>query len=163
MESAETMNTQLEITRRPHFVGLALGARIRLDGRQVANVGNGKTVTLEVSPGKHVVDAWLGGNPSGQCTIDFIPGKTVYLECRMKPGCFASAFELISYENRSIVKAPLRAGGRGATILISAIVGLIFGTAFAPLVSRAIDKAVESILRSNGPVQSSIQLRVNHS
>ena len=157
------MKTQLEITRRPHYVGCALGARIRLDGQAFASVGNGKTVTLEVSPGKHVVEAWLGGNPSGQCAIDVTPGKTVYLECRMKPGLFASAFDLVSYENRVVVKAPLQAGGRGTTILISAIVGLTFGTAFAPLVYKVIDKAVDSLSRSNGPARTSIHVDGNHS
>jgi hypothetical protein len=78
------MNAQLQITRGPHVIGFARGARVTMDGADIANVGVGKTVTLEVPPGKHVLTAWLGGNPSAQNTIDFVPGETVHLECRMK-------------------------------------------------------------------------------
>ncbi len=95
LELTESMNTQLEITRKPHLIGWARGARITLDGQEVANVGTGKTVTLEVTPGKHVVGAWLGSNPSPQHAIDFASGETVRLQCRMKMGAFANNFKLI--------------------------------------------------------------------
>ena len=121
------MSTQVEITRRPNFIGTARGARITLDGVQVASVGNGKTVTLEVPPGKHVLCAWLGSNPSAQNTIDFTPGETLQLECRMKLGWFANKFEVTSKDGRLIEGAPVQAGHHGKMILVLGILGFIFG------------------------------------
>jgi hypothetical protein len=68
-----------------------------MDGADVANVGVGKTVTLEVPPGKHVLTAWLGGSPSAQNTIDFVPGETVQLECRMSRGKMDRSGELLTW------------------------------------------------------------------
>jgi hypothetical protein len=121
------MNTQLEITRRPSFIAMVRGARITLDGAEIASVGNGKTVTLEVPPGKHALCAWLGGNPSAQSTIDFAAGETTRLQCRMKLGWFANKFELISSDGRLIEGAPVQAGHHGTMILILALLGFIFG------------------------------------
>jgi hypothetical protein len=127
LELTESMNTQLEITRKPHLIGWARGARITLDGQEVANVGTGKTVTLEVPPGKHVVGAWLGSSPSPQHAIDFAPGETVRLECRMKMGAFANNFDLASNEGRLVAGAPVQSGHHGTMILILGLLGFIFG------------------------------------
>ena len=127
LDLTESMNTQLEITRRPHLIGFARGARITLDGLDVANVGNGKTVTLEVAPGKHVVGAWLGSYPSPQHAIDFASGETVRLECRIKMGAFANGFELTSNEGRIVAGAPVQSGHHGTMILVLGLLGFIFG------------------------------------
>jgi hypothetical protein len=121
------MNAQLQITRGPHVIGFARGARITMDGADVANVGVGKTVTLEVPPGKHVLTAWLGGSPSAQNTIDFESGETVHLECRMKMGAFANTFELTSKEGRLVTGEPVMAGHHGTLILILGILGFVVG------------------------------------
>jgi hypothetical protein len=81
-----------------------------MDGADIANVDVGKTVTLEVPPGKHVLTAWLGGNPSAQNTIDFVPGETFHLECRMKMGAFANTFELTA-DGREIPYMIVGSGG----------------------------------------------------
>jgi hypothetical protein len=127
LELTESMNTHLEITRKPHLIAWARGARITLDGQEVANVGTGKTVTLEVTPGKHVVGAWLGSSPSPQHAIDFAPGETVRLECRMKMGAFANNFQLTSNEGRLVAGAPVQSGHHGTMILILGLLGFIFG------------------------------------
>ena len=121
------MSTQLEITRSSSFVAMARGARITLDGVEIASVGNGKTVTVEVPPGKHVLCAWLGSNPSAQSTIDFADGETARLQCRMKLGWFANKFELTSNDGRLIEGAPVQAGHHGKMILILGLLGFIFG------------------------------------
>jgi hypothetical protein len=121
------MSTQLEITRRPSFIAMARGARITLDGVEIASVGNGKTVTLEVPPGKHALCAWIGSNPSAQSTIDFAAGETTRLDCRMKLGWFANKFELISNDGRLIEGAPVQSGHHGKLILILGILGFFFG------------------------------------
>lgn len=121
------MSTQLEITRRSNFVAMARGARITLDGVEIASVGNGKTVTVQVPPGKHVLCAWLGSNPSDQSTIDFADGETTSLQCRMKLGWFANKFELISNDGKLIAGAPVQAGHHGRMILILGILGFVIG------------------------------------
>jgi hypothetical protein len=120
LDFTESMNTQLEITRKRHLIGWARGARITLDGQ-------GKTVTLEVTPGKHVIGARLGSNPSPQHAVDFAPGETVRLECRMKMGAFANNFELTSNEGRLVAGAPVQSGHHGTMILILGLLGFIFG------------------------------------
>jgi hypothetical protein len=121
------MRTQLEITRRSHFVGMARATRLTLDGVQIASLGNGKTVTLPVPPGKHVLCAWLGSNPSAESTIDFAEGETAQLECRLKLGLFSNKFELTSKDGRIIEGAPVQAGHHGKLILILGILGFFFG------------------------------------
>ena len=121
------MNARLEITRRFHLIGFARGARITVDGVQVANVGTGKTETVEVSPGKHVVGAWLGSNPSSQHTIDFAEGETVHLDCWMRMGAFANKFELTSNEGKLAAGAQVQSGHHGKLILILGILGFVIG------------------------------------
>ena len=145
------MNAQLQITRGPHVIGFARGARITMDGADVANVGVGKTVTLEVPPGEHVLTAWLGSNPSAQNTIDFVPGETVQLECRisglpfgdlrlMKMGAFANTFELTSKDGRLVTGEPVMAGHHGTLILIFGILGFFFGIfGLAALIQGIVD------------------------
>lgn len=135
------MNAQLQITRRTNFIGWARGARITMDGADIASVGSGKTVTLEVPPGKHVLSAWLGGSPSAQNTIDFVAGETVRLECRMKMGLFSSAFELASKEGKLLTAGePAMAGHHGTLILVLGILGFFFGIlGLAALVQGIID------------------------
>jgi hypothetical protein len=121
------MNAQLQITRRSHFVAWARGVRITLDGADVANIASGKTVTLEVPPGKHVLTAWLGSNPSAQNTIEFVPGETVHLDCKMKMGMFSNTFELTSKDGRLATGAPVMAGHHGKLILVFGILGFFIG------------------------------------
>ena len=121
------MNAQLQITRGPHLIGWARGARITMDGADVANVGPGKTVTLEVPPGKHVLSAWLGGSPSAQNTIEFVPGETVHLSCKLKMGLLSNTFELASSEGRLVSGEAVMAGHHGTLILVFGILGFFVG------------------------------------
>lgn len=121
------MNAQLQITRGPHLIGFARGARITMDGADIANVGVGKTVTLEVPPGKHVLSAWLGGSPSAQNTVEFVPGETVHLDCKLKMGLFSNTFELTSKEGRLVSGESVMAGHHGVLILVFGILGFFFG------------------------------------
>jgi hypothetical protein len=121
------MNAQLQITRGSNLVGWARGVRITMDGADVANIGAGKTVTLEVPPGKHVLSAWIGSNPSAQNTIEFVPGETVHLDCKMKMGMFSSTFELTSKDGRIATGEPVMAGHHGTLILVFGILGFFIG------------------------------------
>jgi len=134
------MNAQLQITRGPHLIGFARGARITMNGADIANVGVGKTVTLEVPPGKHVLSAWLGGSPSAQNSIEFVPGETVHLDCKLKMGLFSNTFELTSREGRLVAGQPAIAGHHGTLILVFGILGFFFGIlGLAALVQGIVD------------------------
>jgi hypothetical protein len=134
------MNAQLQITRGPQVIGFARGARITIDGADIANVGVGKTVTLEVPPGKHAFTAWLGGNPSAQNTMDFVPGETAHLECGMKIGAIANTFELTSKEGRLVTGEPVMARNHGTLILILGLLGFFFGIfGLAALIQGMVD------------------------
>jgi hypothetical protein len=134
------MNAQLQITQGPHVIGFARGARITMDGAEVANVGAGNTVTIEVPPGKHVLNAWLGGSPSAQNTIEFVPGETVQLDCKLKMGAFTNAFELTSKDGRLVTGEPVMAGHHGTLILVFGILGFIFGIfGLAALIQGIVD------------------------
>jgi hypothetical protein len=121
------MKTLLEITRKPNVMGFARGARIVMDGTEVANLAVGKTATLEVPPGKHVLSAWLGNNSSPQSTIDFAPGETVRLDCKMKMGLFSGGFVLTSKDGKLLSGTAVQAGHHGPMILIFGILGFFVG------------------------------------
>jgi hypothetical protein len=57
-------NARLKIVRPEAFAGMAVGARVRIDGREVANLGNGGSIILNVAAGAHniVVDNWSHPN-----------------------------------------------------------------------------------------------------
>ncbi len=122
------MSTQLEITRRPNFVGMARGARITLDGVEIASVGNGKTVTrtryrrvnMFCAPG------WVA-TPAPRVRSILLKVRPPSLQCRMKLGWFSNKFELTSNDGRIIEGAPVQAGHHGKMILILGILGFIFG------------------------------------
>jgi hypothetical protein len=121
------MNAQLEITRRPHAIGWARGARILVDGSEVASIGAGKTATLEIPPGKHVVSAALGGCSSAANTIEFASGETVRLDCKLKMGLFSNTFELSSADGRLLTGTPVVAKHHGTMLLILGILGFFLG------------------------------------
>jgi hypothetical protein len=149
------MNAQLQITRGPHLIGFARGARITMDGADVANVGVGKTVTLEVPPGKHVLSAWLGSSPSAQNTIEFVPGETVHLDCKLKMGLFSNTFELKSNEGRLVTGESVMSGHHGILILVFGILGFFFGI-FGLL--ALIQGIVDLIKMSRGRMDRSVEL-----
>ena len=121
------MKTLLEVTRQKNVMGFARGARLVMDGTDLATLAVGQTVTLEVPPGKHVLSVWLGSNSSPQSTIDFPAGETVRLECKMKTGWFAAGFVLISKDGQQLTGATVQAGHHGKLVLIFGILGFLIG------------------------------------
>ena len=162
LDLTESMNTQLEITQKPHLIGWARGARITLDGQEVANVGTGKTVTLEVTPGKHVVGAWLGSNPSPQHAIEFVSGETVRLQCRMKMGAFANNFELTSKEGRLLAGAPVQSGHHGTIDPGFGTPRFHFWHFWTRCSSTRNRRFNQNVSRPNGSVWRTINLDRNH-
>jgi len=108
-------------------MGFARGARLVMDGTELATLAVGQTVTLEVPQGKHVLSVCLGSNSSPQSTIDFAPGETVRLECKMKTGWFASGFVLTSKDGQTLTGTTVQAGHHGTLVLIFGILSFFIG------------------------------------
>ena len=54
------MNAKLEIHRKFSILGWAPRVHIWIDGREVVAIANGKTASMEVPPGTHVIATKLG-------------------------------------------------------------------------------------------------------
>ena len=64
---------------------------------------------------------------SAQNTIEFVPGETVRLDCKMKMGMFSNTFELTSKDRRLATGEPVMAGHHGTLILVFGILGFFIG------------------------------------
>ena len=70
---------QLVLTRKWNLIGAARAARLVMDDVEIAKLGPGETVTLEVSPGRHVLSVRSGSGSGPQSIVEFAPGETVHL------------------------------------------------------------------------------------
>ncbi|MFZ0773929.1 MAG: DUF2846 domain-containing protein [Candidatus Sulfotelmatobacter sp.] len=66
----------LHVYRQPQFVGGALFPSIYVDGRQVARVGNGRRVTIKLTPGSHYIKS---DDKGSAITLDAKAGQDYYL------------------------------------------------------------------------------------
>jgi hypothetical protein len=74
-------NARLKIVRAEEFVAGARAARVKLDGKQVADLGTGGATVLDVAAGGHevVVDLWDHPNVY-RMKLDVKPGMLYTLE-----------------------------------------------------------------------------------
>ena len=72
-------STQLEITRKWNLIGAARASRIVMDNVEVARLGPGETITIGVSPGRHVLSMRSGTASGPQSIVEFAPGETIRL------------------------------------------------------------------------------------
>jgi hypothetical protein len=93
----QTSNARLKIFRAQTMLGAAVGARLSIDGREVANLGAGGSTLLDVPAGPHklVVSAW--GHPNEYAmTLDARPGTQYTLEISPRTeAAVAGAFGLV--------------------------------------------------------------------
>jgi hypothetical protein len=67
---------RLRVYRQPKFSGSALYPSIYVDGRQVARVGNGRRVTIKLTPGSHNIKSDDNGSA---ITLDATAGQDYYV------------------------------------------------------------------------------------
>lgn len=73
--------TRLKIFRSEAYVAGAVSARVKIDGRQIAEIDNGGSKMLDLAAGKHeiVVDSWQHPNVY-KLDLDAKPGTMYVLE-----------------------------------------------------------------------------------
>ena len=71
------------IYRPREMMGAALRPTIVLDGKDLANIGNGKVFVSGISPGHHIFE--MDDKKSGTA-VDLRPGDDVYLKIEIVPG-----------------------------------------------------------------------------
>ena len=74
-------NATFVIKREKKFTYLALATRVRVDGEKRGKVKNGKTLELEVQPGRRTIKVSTFSSPgSSTITLDVEPGETYTFE-----------------------------------------------------------------------------------
>jgi len=68
---------QVVVTRKWNLIGWARAARFVMDDVEIAKLGPGETVRLEVSAGRHVLSVRSGSASGPQSIVEFAPGETV--------------------------------------------------------------------------------------
>jgi hypothetical protein len=71
------------IYRPREMMGAALRPTVVLDGKDLANIGNGKVFVSGISPGHHIFE--MDDKKSGTA-VDLKPGDDVYLKIEIVPG-----------------------------------------------------------------------------
>ena len=101
---------RLKIYRPQEFVNSAVAARVQIDGRQIASLGNGGSTSLDVSAGSHkiVVDGWNHPN-AYTITLHAKAGMAYVLEVssRTEPVAAGILFGLVG----SLVEASVNENG----------------------------------------------------
>jgi len=70
--------------REPKFYGKALSWGIHIDDKKVGSIGNGKTETISISPGEHIIFIKGNGGTSKKIPLDLNPGDSITLNCTAK-------------------------------------------------------------------------------
>jgi hypothetical protein len=80
-KALKASDARLKIFRAENLIGVAAGARVKVDGREVANLGSGGSTALDVSAGPHriAVDHWSHPNEYAM-TLVTKPGMLYTLE-----------------------------------------------------------------------------------
>jgi hypothetical protein len=80
-KALKASDARLKIFREENLLGVAAGARVKVDGREVANLGSGASTMLDVAAGSHriTVDHWSHPNEYA-VTLVAKPGMLYTLE-----------------------------------------------------------------------------------
>jgi hypothetical protein len=134
------MSAKLEIRRKGSWLAAARGAHVILDQEEVAYIANGKTATIDVSPGTHTLAIKLGMTSGRPSNLNFEEGRLVRLNCRLKMGLSTTEF-VLTHEDGSPLQANTGpAGHHGPLILIFGLVGFFIGLlGLAALIQGMID------------------------
>jgi hypothetical protein len=133
------MNAKLEIHRKFSLLASARRAHILIDGQEVAAIGNGQTVTVDVPPGRHVIATKLGMSTGRPSSID-LEGQITRLTCKIKMGMSSSGFALYREDGSKLAGDAGPGGHHGPLILVFGLLGFAVGIlGLAALVQGIID------------------------
>lgn len=80
---------KIVVYRQGSMFGAAVACPIRIEGVEVAELGRGKYVELEVAAGRHIL---TNKNSSVEVTVE--DGETRYVRCKIRAGILAGGAEL---------------------------------------------------------------------
>jgi hypothetical protein len=121
------MNAKLEIHRKFSLLASARRARILMDGREVAAIANGKTVTIDVPAGRHTITTKLGISTERPSNIDLESGQSTRLVCKIRMGLSNSGFALYREDGSKLAGDAGPSGHHGPMILIFGLLGFAVG------------------------------------
>ncbi|MFT3791972.1 MAG: hypothetical protein QM741_13055 [Rudaea sp.] len=78
-----TRMATMVVYRPSNFMGSGLRPTIELDGKDLANIGNGRVFVSGISPGHHVFE--MDDKNSGTA-VELKPGDEIYLKVEIVPG-----------------------------------------------------------------------------
>jgi hypothetical protein len=121
------MNAKLEIHRKFSFLASARRAHILMDGREVAAIANGKTVTIDVPAGRHTIATKLGMSGGRPSNIDLESGQATRLTCKIRMGFSETGFSLYPEDGSKLGENAGPAGHHGPMIVIFGLLGFAIG------------------------------------
>lgn len=81
----QASTARLKIYRAEGFVGMGAGARVRVDGREVADIGSGGSTIIDVASGSHDIVVDSQGHPNVYTLkLDAKPGMMYSLEVSVR-------------------------------------------------------------------------------
>jgi hypothetical protein len=122
------MTATLEITQKKSWFGAMRKISLLIDGKAAAELSNGQTTTLPVSPGNHTFEVQLGPMGSAPARMEFAGGGTMQLGCQPKMGLFATGDLILTRTDGSVVEGtagPKRHHGR--LVIAFGLLGFLIG------------------------------------
>ncbi|MDR0228054.1 MAG: hypothetical protein LBI72_03205 [Flavobacteriaceae bacterium] len=90
------------IRRRKSFIERFRNFNIYLDGDKVMSVKNGEQVTLNISPGKHLIIVKIDWNTSNSIIFDIKEGQTIQYKVFVD-GFFKAFYHAIARPNKYLI------------------------------------------------------------
>ena len=153
------MNATLEIHRKSSFLACARRVHIWIDNQEVGAIANGKTASVELSPGRHVIATKLGMTFGPESILELGAGQTMRLFCKIRMGMMQSSFALFREDGSKLAGDAGPARHHGALVLIFGILGFLFGIlGLAALIQGILDlgKMSKGEMDSSGRVLTTI-------
>lgn len=91
--SAQAQNGTVVVYRASKYTGSALKPSVYVDGNQVARLGNGRYISLQLAPGKHSFESSM--KKEAALELEVKPSETVYLEMVILTGTWRGGGRLI--------------------------------------------------------------------
>jgi hypothetical protein len=121
------MNATLEIHRKFSFLASARRAHIWIDNQEVAAIANGKSESIELPPGRHLIATKLGFTSARESIVELGAGQTIRLICKIRMGLMQSSFALFREDGSQLAEEAGPAKHHGPLLLSFGILGFLFG------------------------------------
>jgi hypothetical protein len=103
---ASSQDGTVVVYRPGKYVGSALKPSVYVDGSQVARLGNGRYISLRLTPGKHSFESSMKKEPALE--VEVKSNETVYLEMVLLPGTWRGGGRLVPVAQEDAKNALLK-------------------------------------------------------